>query len=104
MTQAVHKSGANVCCRHVANDMLVAAKVRYSWNLSAAPHLGERPESARSRQISRNTRRSDGHPIELFTSVVVKGPSPCACCWATNPISISCATLHRRFAERTPRA
>jgi len=26
--------------------MLVASNVRYSWNLSAAPHLGERPESA----------------------------------------------------------
>jgi len=27
--------------------MLVASNVRYSWNLSAAPHLGERPESLR---------------------------------------------------------
>ena len=32
--------------RSSRTDMLAALKVRYSWNLSAAPHLGERPESA----------------------------------------------------------
>jgi hypothetical protein len=31
-------------------DMLVASKVRYEANLSAASHLGERPESAQSRR------------------------------------------------------
>jgi len=37
---------ANTNQLHIANDMLVASNVRYSWNLSAAPHLDERPESA----------------------------------------------------------
>jgi hypothetical protein len=31
---------------HIADDVLVGSKVRYLWNFSAAPHVGERPQSA----------------------------------------------------------
>jgi len=42
----------------VADDVLAASKVRYSWNLSAAPHLGERPESAHLAHCRAFRRRS----------------------------------------------
>jgi hypothetical protein len=31
---------------HIADDVLVGSKVRYLSSYSAAPHFGERPESA----------------------------------------------------------
>jgi hypothetical protein len=31
---------------HIADDVLVGSKGRYLSNFSAAPHFGERPESA----------------------------------------------------------
>ena len=31
---------------HTADDVLVGSKVRYLSNFSAAPHFGERPDSA----------------------------------------------------------
>jgi len=38
-------SGMSVCM-HIAGDMLVGSKVRYLSNFPAAPHFGERLESA----------------------------------------------------------
>jgi hypothetical protein len=38
---------------HIADDVLVGSKVRYLSNFSAAPHFGERPQSARSCHASR---------------------------------------------------
>ena len=51
---------------HIADDLLVGSKVRYLSNFSAAPHFGERPESALPRRYrvcwERSLHRTDsGH-------------------------------------------
>ena len=43
---------------HIADDVLVGSKVRYLSNFSAAPHFGERLESARLAHCPEPRRRS----------------------------------------------
>ena len=43
---------------HIADDVLVGSKVRYLSNFSAAPHFGERPDSARLAPCGAFPRRS----------------------------------------------
>jgi hypothetical protein len=52
---------------------LVASKVRCSWNLSAAPHLGERLESARPRRQGTSRRKTGFHPKLPF---ILADPQP----------------------------
>ena len=47
---------------HIADDVLIGWKVRYLSNFSAAPHFGERPESALPRPWRSLRRRTGIHP------------------------------------------
>ena len=52
---------ARVSNWHTADDVLVGSKVRYLSNFGAAPHFGERPESAQLRRPDMSRRRTGFH-------------------------------------------
>ena len=57
---------------HIANEMLVALKVRYTVVSSAATQLGEGPQ-AQPYRCRTNQRRSAIHPIEPIPTGITSG-------------------------------